>query len=920
MWDLQIANPLGSISWRKLFVIATSLIVTVFAYLILVSPTAHAASDVTHQGGDLVYNNNTYTGPTKATGQESYNLPADTQIYAYVEPATGTSGSQKVHFIYFDPTVDVSKATSAKYVEYVYVPPSSYSQPSNQKDLSVDTTATSSSASSCVVPGGMGWIICPLSNTLANGMDLIYGFISDFMKTQPLQTSQQDTLYQAWSLIRNLANIIFVIGFIVIIYSQLTSFGISNYGIKKMLPRLIIAAILVNISYYICAIAVDLSNILGTSTHDLIYSLRDNIFNHTTGRVNDARVFSWSSIVGFILSGGALAGAGIAGAHIAIIGIGGSLVAMIYFVLPMLLGVFLTVLVILLILAARQALIVCLIIISPLAFVAYLLPGTEKWFDKWREVFVTMLIFFPAFSLVFSGAQLAGSLIIQNNSSINMILLGLAVQVAPLIITPLLLKLSGRVLGTIAGMINNPKKGIMDRTRNWANERGEMHRQKGLGDMSKTGVLRRYARHHDNRARRLKERTANYTAMSDNRYNASSMHAEQDHLKREVHEQAELIEKKLDLKWDMHVNVDKHALEKSLELRAVTDEIAVQKAQTDKYYDEAKVGQFPMHSNGEEGPQSRSMVDILNRAQDTTKQLAALGIASQAAKNMQQKMVSEGLSIKLKDDGSNQAEYDASQALLTVAAGNVDPNGRIRAQANAEVMLEKIEKEALDNSIQLLNVEAISQKKTIKQVANDIVSKETKAAGSSARTQQEIQAAIEYVATDGNVSLLRIARLSKNIDQDYLSRVLARNAGTMKAKGGFDLQNDFSLSEATPAIMNVSIANTLGEISARNIKDVKAGFWSDVAGTGENTQFSLDQIFNDVNAAMVSPDPKIREKATGAANGLRKAYATITDAMNNPQAWLEIGDKRDETIAIHRKLHSRFGDAGKAIDYSKLEK
>ena len=51
--------------------------------------------------------------------------------------------------------------------------------------------------------------------------------------------------------------------FLAIIISQLTGFGISNYGIKKMLPRLIIAAILVNLSIYICQIAVDLSNILG---------------------------------------------------------------------------------------------------------------------------------------------------------------------------------------------------------------------------------------------------------------------------------------------------------------------------------------------------------------------------------------------------------------------------------------------------------------------------------------------------------------------------------------------------------------------------------------------------------------------------------------------------------------------------------
>jgi uncharacterized membrane protein YhaH (DUF805 family) len=79
----------------------------------------------------------------------------------------------------------------------------------------------------------------------------------------------------------------------------------------------------------------------------------------------------------------------------------------------------LTLLFILLIMAARQALIIILIIVSPLAFVCYLLPGTEKWFKKWRDSFLTMLVFFPAFAVVFGGAQLAGIIIIQNASGSN---------------------------------------------------------------------------------------------------------------------------------------------------------------------------------------------------------------------------------------------------------------------------------------------------------------------------------------------------------------------------------------------------------------------------------------------------------------------------------------------------------------------
>lgn len=59
--------------------------------------------------------------------------------------------------------------------------------------------------------------------------------------------------------------------------------------------------------------------------------------------------------------------------------------------------------------AARQALIVILIIISPLAFVAYLLPGTEKWFDKWKDVFDDADIL-PGLAAAFGAERAAGGL------------------------------------------------------------------------------------------------------------------------------------------------------------------------------------------------------------------------------------------------------------------------------------------------------------------------------------------------------------------------------------------------------------------------------------------------------------------------------------------------------------------------------
>lgn len=70
--------------------------------------------------------------------------------------------------------------------------------------------------------------------------------------------------------VRNYANVAFIVVFLIIIFSQVSNVGINNYGIKRMLPKLLIAAILVNISFYVCAIMVDLSNLLGAGLVELI--------------------------------------------------------------------------------------------------------------------------------------------------------------------------------------------------------------------------------------------------------------------------------------------------------------------------------------------------------------------------------------------------------------------------------------------------------------------------------------------------------------------------------------------------------------------------------------------------------------------------------------------------------------------------
>ena len=451
----------------------------------LTHSTSVYAVDAEWSGHNLTYNKEKYTKVSDDKKIKQFNLPDNSLVYVNED-----KNKKETKVIYF-PSSEISSLSSATYAVYSFTPPNTYEQTSNST-ISIESPSENSTGTSCDVQG-IGWIICPLSNWLADGIDYMYSALQEFLKTKPLETTNQNSgIYLAWVIMRNISNVAFIVAFLVIIYSQLTSVGISNYGVKKMLPRLVIAAVLVNLSFTICAILLDLSNIAGYAFQDAFMGIKNTI--STVGE--NTSTWTWSEVISTALSNGALAvGAGYAVS-----------LALTTELLPMLVPAAtlagLTLLFILLIMAARQALIIILIIVSPLAFVCYLLPGTEKWFKKWRDSFLTMLVFFPAFAVVFGGAQLAGIIIIQNASGSNgaiMHILGMLVQIIPLAITPLIMKFSGGVLGKFAGFVNDKNKGLYDRSKNWSKDRRETIKNKKLANANMARFnpnrLRRWADH-----------------------------------------------------------------------------------------------------------------------------------------------------------------------------------------------------------------------------------------------------------------------------------------------------------------------------------------------------------------------------------------------------------------------------------------
>ncbi len=275
---------------------------------------------------------------------------------------------------------------------------------------------------------GFGWIVCPGLTWMTAAIDGLVGWITGGLQWTMLTDTTGNsgtTIRDVWASMLGIANIAFAIVFMIIIYSTATSSGISNYGIKKILPRLVVAAVGVNLSFYICAAAADLSNIAGVGLNDLIMS-------RMSGGNSPAGMFG-------TLFDGVLQAA-----------------VTLLIVIFAWATVFIGLLTIFVAIALRAVALTMLVIVSPLAIVASLLPNTEKWFKKWRDTFIQLLVVYPAFMVVWAGCRLVANVATETGADWSWLMASLATLAPLAVIIPLFKSTSG-LMGKMTGLT---EKGI----------------------------------------------------------------------------------------------------------------------------------------------------------------------------------------------------------------------------------------------------------------------------------------------------------------------------------------------------------------------------------------------------------------------------------------------------------------------------
>ena len=312
-----------------------------------------------------------------------------------------------------------------------------------------------------------GWIICPGLDGMTRAIDGVVKMIADMLKWTMLaenlgKHNSQDTILKVWQSTLSIANIAIAAAFMIMLYSYALNSNntLKAYTVKTLLSRLIIVAIATNFSFYICAALADLSNIAGIGVYDLINSqiINSGGDGHYSAMLDNINVL----IKGIGLITLAFFNAGVI--ILAVITIFGAI-------------------------ALRQIALVILVIMSPLAFACYLLPNTEKWFKKWWDAFIRLLIVFPFFTAAWAGCRLVGYIIavMPGLDTVSAGIISTLTTIAP----PLLILPIFKMAGGLMGSMTNMTRGAIDKTglSNKLQERDKRTKKRGANAV-KRGTMK----------------------------------------------------------------------------------------------------------------------------------------------------------------------------------------------------------------------------------------------------------------------------------------------------------------------------------------------------------------------------------------------------------------------------------------------
>lgn len=252
------------------------------------------------------------------------------------------------------------------------------------------------------------------------------------------------------------------------------------YTIKKVMPRLVIAMILIQLSWPILTTAITAVNQISWGIESLVYLPFGG-----SDAVNINALLGKTEPGGRAKNGATKSDDGIDNTAFMTL-IGGGLVWMVGFsavgLLGLLIAVLMAIVVAFVTLAVRQVVIILLVLVAPLALVAWILPNTEKLWKMWWDMFIKALMMYPLILLLIAGGKIGAFVVIQSGlSDVVKIVMAIVLYFIPFFLLGKTMAMAGGAIGAVSGAISARgskltamanKRGLAKQGQKWG-ERGQ---------------------------------------------------------------------------------------------------------------------------------------------------------------------------------------------------------------------------------------------------------------------------------------------------------------------------------------------------------------------------------------------------------------------------------------------------------------
>lgn len=292
------------------------------------------------------------------------------------------------------------------------------------------------------------YLVCSIIGTATYAVGAMDSVISGLLTINVddifSDTNGNNPYHIAWNSFRYFALGLLVVAALVMVVSQAAGLDfVDAYMLRKLLPRLLFAAVFIAISWDVLEFLTQLSNDAGTGIRSLIYAPFKAV--NDGGDIGGGSIF----VLTLIGTGGALAFGWLGLLSFVLTGLLASLVAVSILVL-------------------RKVVILLLVMFAPFAIASSVLPNTRKIWDIWVNTLQGVLIVFPIIMAFIAIGRVFAitSFNAPGNATINQ-LIAVVAYFGPYFLITVAFRLAGGAMAVASGAINNRSRGAFDRIKNY---------------------------------------------------------------------------------------------------------------------------------------------------------------------------------------------------------------------------------------------------------------------------------------------------------------------------------------------------------------------------------------------------------------------------------------------------------------------